>query len=194
MARRSGRRFGSIGIRRGFLVLVALRPPPLPSSERWMWMVPPSKSTSSQVRASSSPALAWWRAGPASSIAGLARRSWPSGLKEPERHLDQNVTTIDPPVAEERMDQYLSGATTQDEKRRALERYYEDRRRDRRDVPLVEDFPLAPEEETPDFMHLTMTLRLRSIRAYERWNGSTQVTLQDIIYRLAEKGAFNPIE
>lgn len=116
------------------------------------------------------------------------------GPEEPERHLDQNVTTIDPRVAEERMDQYLSGAKTQDEKRRALERYYEDRRRDRRDVPLVEDFPLAPEEETPDFMHLTMTLRLRGIRAYEHWNGSTQVTLRDIIYKLAEKGAFNPIE
>lgn len=114
------------------------------------------------------------------------------GLEALDRHLDQNVTVIDPRVAEERMEQYLAGAKTQEEKQRALERYYEDRRRDRRDVPLVEDFPLAPEEETPDFTHLTMTLHFRSIRAYEHWNGNTSLTLQDIIYKLAEQGAFNP--
>jgi len=114
------------------------------------------------------------------------------GLEQLDRNLDQNVTVIDPRVAEERMEQYLAGARTQEEKQRALDRYYEDRRRARRDVPLVEDFPLAPEEETPDFMHLAMTLRLRSLRAYEHWNGNTSVTLQDIIYRLAEQGAFNP--
>lgn len=48
------------------------------------------------------------------------------------------------------------------------------------------------EEETPDFTHLTMTLRLRSLRAYEHWNGNTDLILKDIIYRLAEQGAFNP--
>jgi hypothetical protein len=116
------------------------------------------------------------------------------GPEELDRHLDQNVTTIDPRVAEQTMEQYLSGAKTQEEKQRALERYYEDKRRDRRDVPLVEDFPLAPEEETPDFVHLAITLHLRGIRAHEHWNGNTKVTLQDIIYRLAEQGAFNPSE
>lgn len=90
------------------------------------------------------------------------------GPDELDRHLDQNVTTIDPRVAEQKMEQYLSGAKTQEEKRHALERYFEDKRRERRDVPLVEDFPLAPEEETPDFMHFAMTLRLRSLRAYEQ--------------------------
>jgi len=114
------------------------------------------------------------------------------GPEELDRHLDQNVTVGDPRVTEEKMEQYLAGAKTQEEKRRALERYYEDRRRERRDVPLVEDFPLAPEEETPDFMHLAMTLRLRSLRAYEHWNGNTKLILQDIIYRLAEQGAINP--
>lgn len=114
------------------------------------------------------------------------------GLEQLDRHLDQNVTVIDPRVAEEKMQQYLAGARTQDEKRRALDRYYEDKRRENRDVPLVEDFPLAPEEETPDFMHLAMALRLRSLRAYEHWNGNTGVTLQDVIYRLAEQGAFTP--
>jgi hypothetical protein len=115
------------------------------------------------------------------------------GPEQLDRHLDQNVTVIDPHIAEQRMEQYLSGAKTQQEKRRTLERYYEDKRRERRDVPLVEDFPLAPEEETPDFMHLTMTLRFRSIRAYEHWNGNTSLILQDIIYRLAEQGAFTDV-
>jgi hypothetical protein len=114
------------------------------------------------------------------------------GPEQLDRHLDQNVTEIDPRVTEEKMEQHLAGAKTQEEKRRALEQYYEDKRLERRDVPLVEDFPLAPEEETPDFMDLAMTLRLRSLRAYEHWNGNTKLILQDIIYRLAEQGAFNP--
>ena len=80
------------------------------------------------------------------------------GLEQLDRHLDQNVTVIDPRVAEQKMEQYLAGARTQEEKQRALARYYEDKRRENRDVPLVEDVPLAPEEETPDFMHLGMTL------------------------------------
>ena len=113
------------------------------------------------------------------------------GLEQLDRHLDQNVTVIDPRVAEQKMEQYLAGAKTPEEARSALERYYEDKRRERRDVPLVEDFPLAPEEETPDFMHLGMTLRLRGFRAYEHWNGNTNLILQDIIYRLAEQGAFD---
>jgi hypothetical protein len=33
------------------------------------------------------------------------------------------------------------------------------------DVPLVEDFPLVPEEETPKFDHPAMTLQLRMVRA-----------------------------
>ncbi len=90
------------------------------------------------------------------------------------------------------MKQYFAGAKTQEEKERAFERYVEDQRRDRRDVPLVEDLPLAPEEETPDFKHLAMTLRFRSIRAYEHWNGNTNLTLQDVIYRLVEQGALDP--
>lgn len=114
------------------------------------------------------------------------------GPEQLDRHLDQNVTMIDPRVAEEKMEQYLAGAKSQEDKRRALERYYEDKRRERRDVPLVEDLPLAPEEETPDFMHLAMTLRLRGLRAYEHWNGNAKLILQDIIYRLAEQGAFDP--
>ncbi|MRG96515.1 hypothetical protein [Polyangium spumosum] len=109
-----------------------------------------------------------------------------------DRHLDQNVTVIDPRAFEEQMDRYLAGTKTPEERRRAFERYHEDKRRERRDVPLVEDFPLAPEEETPDFTHLSMTLRLREIRAYEHWNGNTHVILRDIIERLAEQVDLDP--
>jgi hypothetical protein len=113
------------------------------------------------------------------------------GPEEIERHMDRDVTVIDPRVTEERMQSYLAGARTQDEARRAFERYHEAERRERRDVPPVEDFPLAPEEETPDFTHLAMTLRLRSIRAIEHWNGNTHVILRDIVERLVEQGAFD---
>jgi hypothetical protein len=110
------------------------------------------------------------------------------GLDQLDRHLDRNVTVIDPRKTEERMNQYLAGAKTPAEARRALDRYHEDRRRERHDVPLGEDFPLAPEEETPDFTHLAMTLQARSIRAYEHWNGNTHLTLTEIIHKFVAQG------
>lgn len=85
-------------------------------------------------------------------------------LADLDKHLDQNVTVVDPRVAEAKLDEYLAGAKTPEQAKRAYDRYHEDRRRDRRDVPLVEDFPLAPQEETPDFLHLSITLRLRIFR------------------------------
>lgn len=106
------------------------------------------------------------------------------GLDALDRHLDRNVTVIDPRETEETMARYMAGAKTAEERRQAYERYHEDQRRERRDVPLVEDFPLAPEEETADFMHLKTTLRLREIRAYEHWIGNTHVILRDVIERL----------
>ncbi len=53
---------------------------------------------------------------------------------------------------------------------------------------MVEDFPLAPEEETPDFSHLSMALRFRSARAIEHWRGNTHLTLTAIIVRTVEHG------
>jgi hypothetical protein len=60
--------------------------------------------------------------------------------------------------------------------------------KNREDVPLVEDFPLAPEEETPEFRDLTITLQLRGIRALEHWNGNTHLTLAAIIMRAMKQG------
>jgi len=41
------------------------------------------------------------------------------------------------------------------------------------DVPEVEDFPLAMEEETETFTQLKATLCFRSVRAFERWSGKS---------------------
>ena len=53
---------------------------------------------------------------------------------------------------------------------------------------MVEDFPLAPEEETPDFEHLATGLQFRFLRALEHWRGNTHLTLTAIIVRTLEQG------
>jgi hypothetical protein len=55
----------------------------------------------------------------------------------------------------------------------------------RQDVPLVEDLPLEPEMETPDFLHLAMKLRMRGLRAFEHWKGNTGVRLADLFQEMA---------
>jgi hypothetical protein len=78
----------------------------------------------------------------------------------------------------------MAGAVTQAEKKRAFDAFVAGRRKE--DVPLVEDFPLAPEEETPEFNDLSMTLQLRTVRAHEHWMGNTNVTLADVIHKLVQ--------
>jgi hypothetical protein len=104
------------------------------------------------------------------------------GIQALMKLLDQNVSVRDPREGEEEVRRDLKGAYGPE----AVERALEARRRrimetGGDDVPLVEDFPLAPEDETPDFMHLSMTLSLRLIRAMERWRGNTQLTLSRLI-------------
>jgi hypothetical protein len=111
------------------------------------------------------------------------------GLAGPEpldKFLDANVTRVDPKDAEEAFERAMAGTRTPEEKQRALATMAAERRR--RDVPLVEDFPLCPEEETPDLRDLKMTLQLRSMRAYEHWRGNTHLTLADVICGLVEQG------
>jgi len=103
-----------------------------------------------------------------------------------DRVLDSDVVRIDPADAEKAIAKVLAGARTQEEKVAALARYDEERRR--QDVPLVEDFPLAPEEQTPDFRDLALTLSFREIRAAEHWKGNTSVTLADVIHRMVKDG------
>ncbi len=111
------------------------------------------------------------------------------GLGGPEpldKWLDTNVTRVDPKDAEEAFERAMAGTRTREEKERAFAAHAAERRR--RDVPLVEDFPLCPEEETPELRDLRMTLQLRSMRAYEHWRGNTHLTLADVIYGLVEQG------
>lgn len=75
----------------------------------------------------------------------------------------------------------------QDAERAAAESL-EQRLKSRVDVPMVEDFPLAPEEETPDFDHLATALQFRFVRAFEHWRGNTHLTLTAIIVRTVEQG------
>jgi hypothetical protein len=102
-----------------------------------------------------------------------------------DRLLDQNVVVKDPKDAEEAFERAIAGARTSEEKKQAFVRYSEERKK--KDVPLVEDFPLCPEEETPEFRDLTMTLRLRQGRALEHWNGNS-ITLAEFIHRMVEQG------
>ena len=105
--------------------------------------------------------------------------------------LDQNVTVIDPRVAEERLRRQLKGARTTEELERRVAAAQAERQARGDDVPMVEDFPLAPEEETPDFRHLENTLQLRLLRAAAHWSGDTSATLESLIHELVRKGSLS---
>ena len=92
--------------------------------------------------------------------------------------LDRDVTVIDPRLVEAELQNVRS--------LQELEEYYEERSRSENDVPMVEDFPLCPEEESPDFQHLATTLKLRFARSFEHWQGNTHLTLAAIIRRTVE--------
>jgi hypothetical protein len=101
--------------------------------------------------------------------------------------LDRDVTVIDPREAEATLMRELEGVRPGHAERTAGE-FLERRIKSKEDVPMVEDFPLAPEEETPDFQHLATTLKFRFIRAFEHWRGNTHLTLTAIIVRTVEEG------
>jgi hypothetical protein len=105
------------------------------------------------------------------------------GLDQLDAMLDARVTVIDPNDSEERFEMAMAGTKTKKQKARALAGHREEQRR--RDVPLVEDFPLHAEEETPEYRDLKFTLELRMTRAFEHWKGNT-VTLAELIYQLVE--------
>jgi hypothetical protein len=77
---------------------------------------------------------------------------------------------------------------TKEDAERIASESLERRLKSKEDVPMVEDLPLAPEEETPEFIHLTMTLNLRLIRAMEHWRGNTDLTLAALIVRTVKEG------
>lgn len=101
--------------------------------------------------------------------------------------LDRDVTVIDPREGEAEHARDLRGVRTMEDLERASKASLDRRLKSGKDVPTVEDFPLAPEEETPEFRDLTMTLRLRIMRAVEHWKGNTHLTLAAIIVRTVEE-------
>lgn len=103
--------------------------------------------------------------------------------------LDENVTVIDPREAEAAFRREFRGVRSMQEAERAATAMMERRLKSKEDVPTVEDFPLAPEEETPEFQHLATGLQLRLVRAVEHWRGNTHLTLTAIIVRTVEEGA-----
>lgn len=102
--------------------------------------------------------------------------------------LDRDVTVIDPRVAEVAMQREFAGARSVQDWNRIAAESLERRLERKEDVPMVEDLPLAPEEETPDFKHLATTLLFRFLRAFEHWQGNTHLTLAAIILRTAQQG------
>jgi hypothetical protein len=101
--------------------------------------------------------------------------------------LDQDVTVIDPREAEAAIRREFQGVRTRQDAERAAVEFLETRTRSEEDVPMVEDFPLDPEEETPDFRNLATTLQLRFVRAVEHWRGNTHLTLAAIIRRTVDE-------
>jgi hypothetical protein len=104
--------------------------------------------------------------------------------------LDRDVTVIDPREAEAALSSEFKGGRSPKNAERAMVEFLNRKIENKEDVPLVEDFPLAPEEETPEFQHLATMLELRLIRAMEHWRGNTHLTLTSIIVRAVEQGMF----
>lgn len=102
--------------------------------------------------------------------------------------LDHDVTVIDPRVAEAALEHDLAGVQSLQDADRVLAESLEQRLKSKDDVPMVEDFPLAPEEETPELTHLATALQFRFVRALEHWRGNTDLTLAAIILRTVQQG------
>jgi hypothetical protein len=102
--------------------------------------------------------------------------------------LDQDVTLIDPREVEAAFTRDFKGVRTMEDAERAATASLQRRLASKEDVPVVEDFPLAPEEETPEFRDLATTLGFRLVRAVEHWKGNTDLTLAAIIVRTVEDG------
>jgi hypothetical protein len=101
--------------------------------------------------------------------------------------LDRDVTVIDPRASEAAFRREFEGVRSMKDAERAAAESLDRRIKNGDDVPLVEDFPLVPEEETPDFRDLATGLQFRFVRAFEHWQGNTDLTLAAIIRRTVEQ-------
>lgn len=108
-------------------------------------------------------------------------------LDKIDSELDHDVKVINPDDAERELKRDLEGVRTPEELEHRMAELLERKRNSGEDVPLVEHFPLAPEEETPEFRDLENALVLRFIRAWEHRRGNTRLTLTEIIARCVER-------
>ena len=88
-------------------------------------------------------------------------------LEKKLRRDEARVVVVDPRIGEAAAERMFAGVRSIKDFERAAAASLEQQLESKEDVPMVEDFPLAPEEETPDFQHLATTLRLRFARAVE---------------------------
>jgi hypothetical protein len=105
--------------------------------------------------------------------------------------LDQNITVVDPREAEAAFSRDFTDARTREDAERIAAERMERKLKSKEDVSMVEDFPLVPEEETPEFRDLRLTLQLRLVRAMEHWRGNTDLTLTALIVRTVNAGFAN---
>jgi hypothetical protein len=97
--------------------------------------------------------------------------------------LDRDVTVVDPREAEATLRREFAHLRSAKDPERATADGYERMLKLFKDVPTVEDFPLYPDEETPDLVHLSNALSFRMIRAVEHWRGNTHMTMAELIAR-----------
>ena len=116
----------------------------------------------------------------------LVNRCFAAGegsITELARSLDQDVVVVDPREGEMVLERAFKALKTREG---MLEFFKESQIGE--DVPLVEDLQLNPGEETRAFDTLATTLNFRAIRAWEHWQGHTDVTLGALIRKATEPG------
>jgi hypothetical protein len=130
----------------------------------------------------------------------LVNRCFAAAEGQPDelmKTLDRNVAAIDPRAAEATFAPDFEGMRTMEDADRAASEALPRKLASQEDVPMVEEFPLAPEEETSEFRDLATALGFRFVRAVEHWKGNTDLTLTQIIVRTVEdairRGAVNPM-
>jgi hypothetical protein len=116
----------------------------------------------------------------------VVNRNFAAGEGEPRDlagMLDRDVVVIDPREGELVIQRMLQALGPEKARQQFAQGRFPGE-----DVPLVEDFPLHPEEESPDFRQLATLLSFRAVRAMEHWQGRTDLTLGAVIRRAAAQG------
>jgi hypothetical protein len=103
--------------------------------------------------------------------------------------LDHHVTVIDPQAGERELRELVEASRGSADREAFV---HEQLVRRDRPLPDVEDCPLYPEEESPDFRDLDFLLRLRFVLACDHWQGRTERTLRDVIVDALARAGSKP--